>query len=265
MAQYWIYYIDGAGSSNTLNLDNELNELTLGGNKRRFQFLDYAGQSGSALRGIGAYSKKQFIVTRTETIESGDASAWNSKRNDFMKYFTVPSYLDTYLYCQDGEQSKTLRTKVFCEQIPDDKYKNFRISDKRAFKLTSPSGVWENTSSTTGSVAITGSTEQSTSLTNNGILECPMTISFTPTGAETSWRIKIFEGYGIRFGGTFTAGVKYSYNMKTGKLTRGGAEVNAAQFIAAGSPFQLPIGTTTAYIKTSGAGTFEYAYNERYI
>jgi hypothetical protein len=263
--QYWLYFIDGSGSSNTLNLDNELNELSLGGSKRRFKFLDYAGQSGSALRGIGSYSKKEFILTRTETAETGDASAWNSKRNDFMKYATVPVYQDLWLYSQNGEQTLTLRTKVYVEQIPADKYKFYRISDKRAFKATSPSGVWESTTATTGTTAITGSTEQQIAITNGGILECPMTISFTPTVSETSWRVKIFEGYGIRFSGTFAAGVQVSYNMKTGKLTVGGAEVSAAQYIAAGSPFQIPSGANTIFFKSSGAGSFAYSFNERYV
>lgn len=263
MAQYWLYLDDG--SSDTLELDEEINELTLGGNKRRFKFLDYAGQSGSAVRGFGSYGKKTFLVTRIDKVESGDITAWNSRRNDFMKFFTVPAYKTIYLYCKDGENSLTLRTRVYTEEIPADKYKNYRISDKRTFKVVSPSGVWESTTASTGSEAIIGSSEQQVSLTNNGILECPITIEFTPTANETEFRVKIFEGYGIRFSGSFTAGIKISYNMKTGKLTLGGSEVNAAQYIAAGSPFQIPTGSTTAFVKCSGAGTFEYSFNERYI
>lgn len=263
MAQYWLYLDDD--SSATLDLDDEINELTLGGNKRRFKFLDYAGQSGAAVRGFGSYGKKSFLVTRIDKVEGSDVTAWNSRRNDFMQHFTTPAYKTQYLYCKDGENSLTLRTRVYCEEIPADKYKNYRITDKRTFKVVSPSGVWESTTATTDTLAITGSAEQQLSITNSGILECPMTINFTPTAAETSWRVKIFEGWGIRFSGTFAAGVQVSYNMKTGKMTIGGAEVNAAIYIAAGSAFQLPSGTTTAYIKCSGAGSFSYSFNARYI
>ena len=264
MANFWLYLADD--SSATLNLDDEVNELTLGGNKRRFKFLDYAGQSGAAVRGFGSYGKKTYLVTRIDKIETGDTTAWNSRRNDFMKHFTTPVYKTQYLYLADGEASITARTQIYTEEIPSDKYKNYRISDKRTFKIISPSGVWENTTATTGSLAITSSTEQTTTITNNGIIECPMTVEFTPTANETEFRIKIAEGYGIKFGGSFIAGVKISYNMKTGILTIGGSEVNTASYISAGtSPFQIPVGSTIAYIKTSGAGTFEYSFNERYI
>jgi hypothetical protein len=182
-----------------------------------------------------------------------------------MKYATVPVYQDLWLYSQNGEQTLTLRTKVYVEQIPADKYKFYRISDKRAFKATSPSGVWESTTATTGTTAITGSTEQQIAITNSGILECPMTINFTPTANETEWRVKIFEGYGIKFSGTFLAGVVISYDMKTGKMTFDGAEVTPAQYITGGSPFQIPTGSNTIFFKASGAGSFTYSFNERYV
>ena len=53
--------------------------------------------------------------------------------------------------------------------------------------------------------------------------------------------------------------------MKTGKLTLGGAEVNAADYISAGSEFQILPGSVTSFVKASGAGTFEYSFNQRYI
>jgi hypothetical protein len=265
MAQFYLYYIDGSGSSNTLDLDANVTEITLGGNKRRYKFLDYAGQSGAAVRGIGSYSKKTFMVSRVEKAESGDLTAWNSRRNDFMNYFTLPVYTNQWLYLIDGESSLTLRTQVYIEDIPPDKYKYYRISDKRSFKVTSPSGIWENTSSTTGSTAITGSDEQQVAITNSGMIETPLTIAFTPTAAVTEWRVNIAEGYGIKFSGTFAASKKVEYNMKTGKLTIDSAEVTAANYINSGSPFLLPRGSNTLYFKASGAGTFEHSYVTRYI
>ena len=169
------------------------------------------------------------------------------------------------MYCQDGERSLTLRTKIYVDEIPKDKYKYYRISDKRTFKATSPSGVWESTTATTATTAIVGSTEQQISIANGGILECPMTINFTPTANETEWRVKIFEGYGIKFTGTFLAGVEISYNLKTGKMTFDGAEVAPGQYITGGSPFQIPSGSNTIYFKASGAGSFTYSFNERYV
>ena len=263
MSNIWLYLNDD--SSSTLELDNELNELTLGGNKRRYKFLDYAGQSGAAVRGFGSFGKKTFLATRTETIETGDTWAWNSKRGDFMKHFTVPAYKIQYLYITDGESSITARTRVYVQEIPPDKYKNYRLSEKRTFKIVSPSGVFENTTATTGSQVLADNSEYQVTLTNNGYIECPMTIEYTPTGAETEFRVKIAEGYGVRLGGSFEAGVKVSFDMKTGKLTLGGAEVNAADYISAGSEFQILPGSVTSFVKASGAGTFEYSFNQRYI
>lgn len=260
-----VYLYDG---TNTLELDNECTEIKIGGNTRRYKFIDYLGQSGSQIRGTGSYSNKKIIVTHKEYTEGADTNAWNSRKIDFEKFFTYPVWKPIWLYVVDGEGSVTVRTQVYCTKIPDFRLKFLKVSDNRSFEIVSKSGIFESTSTTTDTLAITGSTEQTDSIVVTGSIEAWPIFSYTPTGStEDKFRVKLSENYlfELTHTGYFNAGIKVSYDMSTGLLTFGGARVIAGQYLSKGSPFSLPVGTSATYVKCSGAGTFEWSYKARYV
>ena len=260
-----VYLYDG---TNTLELDSEAVEITIGGNSRRFDFIDYAGQSGSQIRGIGSYSRKKFVVTHKEYAESGDTNAWNSRKTDFESWFTRPVWDTIWLYIVAGEGTPTIRTRVYCTKIPDMVLSYLKFADSRSFEIVSIDGIFESTSSTSDTLAITGSTEQEDTIVVTGTIEASPVFSYTPTGdSETLFRVKTAENYlfEITHPTAFNAGSEIAYDMSTGKLTFGGAQVIAGQYLTKGSPFNLPVGTNTVYITCSGAGTFGWSYNARYI
>lgn len=265
MAYFWLY--DG---TNTLDIDATVNGLSLGGSKRNFDVIEFAGSNGGSIRGFGNYQPKTIIVTRKERAEGTDATAWNSRRNDLMKWFTRPAYQTIYFYVKDGEASNTLRTRVYCQELDQDSYKYYRVTEnERAFKLISPTGYFENVTANTNALsplAITSNTEQTITFTNNGNIECPLLCQFTPTANETSFQVNLAEGYGFKLEETyFLAGQEIIYDTSNGGLTINGAAQSPLQFLTAGSIFQIPPGSVTLYITCSGAGSFEYSFNERYI
>lgn len=262
MANMWLYINDG--SSDTLELDEKSNEVVLGGNKRAFKIEEFAASNGGYLRGIGNYSAKEISITRREKAENGDTTAWNSRRHDFEKFFTLPPYKDLYFYMLDGEGTTTVRTKIVPIKLPEDKYKNYRISDDRDYKCKSITGIWESINSSSGTVAITGSAEQNTSVTNDGIVEAKTIFYFTPTAGETSWEVKLNEEYGFLISGVFNAGEQIEFNMNTGILKINNAITEATSYLTK-SPFLIPPGTSTLYVTCSGAGTFGYQIYERWV
>jgi len=177
----------------------------------------------------------------------------------------IPVYQDLWLYIQDGEQTMTLRTQVYCIKIPDDKYETLLMAKEREFELISPSGIWEKTTATTGSVSITSANEQGFTITNNSTIEIVPIFTFTPDTLCDSIQLKTSESFGWRIEGTFTALVAVDFNMKTGELTIGGAMVDLANYMTAGSPFSLAQGVNNLYFKASTSGTLSYSFQERYI
>lgn len=261
MAQFWLQDQD----SNILNLDNSVQMISLGGNSRNYKIVDYAGAPGGAIRGFGNPGPKKFKVSRKEKAESGDITAWNSRRNDYLKFFTLSRYKKLWLYVRDGEDTFTVRTEVIVDKIGDDSYKYYRITDNvKSISLISPKGLFENITASTGSQAIPDATEQTVTITNNGIWETPAIFSFTPTGAETLFQVKLTDEYAFRIEGSFTAGSIISYNTADNSLTIGGLDANSAQYITGGSVFNVPPGQDDIYVLCSGAGLFAWSYNERY-
>lgn len=259
------FYIGNEDESITLSLDDNAQELAIGGVSRNFDIVDYMGADGGYLKGFGNYSSRKIKISRKEKAEGSDGSAWNSRRTDWMAFFTKPAYEDWYLYILDGEGTSTYRALCYCEETSEDKYTFIRISDMREFSLIIPEGVFTKTTSTTDSLSITSDNEHSMSFTNNGLIECAPTFNYTPTGNEESFAVKISEEFGFLLAGTFIAGSEISYNMATGILTIGGAMVNIANYLVKGSPFKIRSGTTTLYITCSGAGSFDYEFYERTI
>lgn len=265
MAFFWLY--DG---TNTLELDSVVNGLTLGGSKRNFEVIEFAGTNGGSIRGFGNYQPKTIIVTRKEIAESGDSTAWNSRRNDFMLWFTAPAYKIIWFYVKNGEGTLTLRTRVYCQEIDQDSYKYYRITEsERAFKLISPDGFFENVTATDNSstpLAIVDNTENTVAITNAGNIECPCIFYFTPTANQTSFQVKLADGYGFKLEQTyFLAGKEIKYNTLDGSLYIDNVLQNPLQFLTAGSIFQLPPGAVNIYVTCSGAGSFEYEFYTRYI
>jgi hypothetical protein len=250
--------------ANKLILDSTVQELTLGGNKRAFKVVEFLGAAGGFVRGFGNVSQKKFIVTRTEKIESGDETAFNSRRFDFTKWFSYPRWKNIWFYILDGESSITMRTKVYAVQIPEDKYKYYHIATGRSFMLVSPKGIFENTTADTDTEAITSSLEQTVSITNDGIWDTPIKLKFTPTGNETVFQVRKTDNFSVRLEGNFNAGDQVVYDTADNSLTIDGVEQNPTQYITSGSVFNIDPGTQDLYVKTSGAGTFAYEFNERY-
>jgi hypothetical protein len=263
MAFFWLQDDD----SNTLDLDDTVQELTLGGNGRGFSVISYLGANGGSIRGWGSYTAKEFIVSRKEKAETGDGSAWNSRRSDFIKWFTRPRYKNIWLYIRNGEDTFTVRTKVFCEEIPDDKYKFYRISDSRAFKLISPSGVFEDITATTGTeVFATSVIRSEIAVINGGTIDAPAIFSYTPTATSVVFKVTLYDNFGFTLTVTdINSGDKISYNTANGSLTIAGVTRNPAQFLTSGSLFNLQAGESNIYVSASEAGTFDYSFNARYI
>jgi hypothetical protein len=166
---------------------------------------------------------------------------------------------------RDGEDAKDLKTRVYPTDFGDEAMSHYNKIDDRTIKFIAPSGVWQNDNSSTGSEAITGSVAQTVTITNNGNVECPAVFKFTPTSNETSFKVKLVNSYEFTLAGTFTAGVEIKYDMKDNKFYINSIEYQTSQFLTNGSVFMLPPGSNSVEVTCSGAGTFAYEFNERYI
>ena len=251
--------------SDTLVLDSRVISCTLGGSVRKLSKSNYSGASGIKIKGTGNYSAKTFIFSVKEKTEGADFNFWNSRRNDFIKWTTRPITDTIYLYMNNGEDDTELRIKIQFEEIPDDKFTFLKTSETKSYKAISESAFWEKSTTTSDTEAITGSSEQSMTFTVGGTIPASPIFSFTPTADQTSFRVRTYDNYLFQLSGTFYAGVSINYHMKTGRLYLGTSEVKASSYLSKGSNFNLPIGSNTIYIKCSGAGTFGYEYNERYL
>ena len=260
---FWLY---DDSSSDTLILDSTVQEVSIGGADRDYKVIDYAGAPGGQIRGFGVIGPRKLRVGRKEKAESGDINFFNSRRENLIEWFSKPRYKNIWLYIRNGEDDTTVRTRAYPQQISDDKFKFLRITDMKSFDLLLPDGVFQNISASTGTLAITGSTTQQQALTNNGTWETPIELKFTPTGNETLFQVELSDQFGIRLEkNDFTAGQQIVYNTLDGSMTIGGLDVLPSQFLTAGTVFNIPPGACTLDIKCSGAGTFAWSYNERYI
>lgn len=259
MSEFWL-----SDDTTSLELGDNVKEISLEGGSRNFDIVDFAQSNGGYIRGTGNYSPRKFSVTRDDYILSGENIAWNQRRTDFMKWFTKPVYETLYLNMQYSTGAITLRTRVYPTKLGKDAFKNtWNYNEGRDFELISPTGIWEETTAISTSIAITSSGEQTVNVQNTGMLECAPVFTFTPDGAGVIFQVKISEGYGFRLEGTFST-VAISYYMNDGKLTIDGAEVDATNYLTAGSPFLFPITSTALYVSAS-SGTFEYSFFKRYI
>jgi hypothetical protein len=259
MAYFWL-----SDGTNTLELDLKIQELNLGGNKRNYKISPFAGSAGGELRGFGTVGSKTFRVMRKERVEGSDVTAWNSRRNDFQSWFTRPRDQVIYLYIKNGEGTLTVRTQIFCMQIGNDKYKNYRISDLREFEIVSPKGILENATPTTGSQAVILG-DNTVTINNNGLWETPIIAKYTPTADESKFGARIADSFGFVLNKLyFNAGELVQYNTGNNSIIIDGDTKKVTQFLTGGGVFNLPPGETDLLVNVSGPGTFSYEFNERY-
>jgi hypothetical protein len=259
--EFWL-----SDDSTTVDLGDNVKSIKLGGSERAFNVVEFARTNGGFLKGIGNYSPKSFSFTRDDYITTSDEQhAWNSQRNTFIKWFTKPVYKDLYLNMSYSTDSLTLRQLVYPVKIPEDSFdRTWNKNFDRSFELVSPSGIWETTTNTTGSIAMTSTNEQEITITNDGTVECAPIFTFTPTSTGAIFQVKLSEEYGFRLEGTFSSGVELSYNMSNGIFKISDAEVDVTNYITAGSPFLYPITATSVFV-TASSGVFGYSFPRRFI
>lgn len=265
--EFWL-----SDSSTTIDLGDNVKTITLGESERAFEVSRFARSNGGFLKGIGNYSPKKFQFTRDDFIRSStQLHAWNQERNTFMSWFTKPVYDDLYLnffYSPDGSTNyNTLRTLVYSLKLPDDEFdETWNTNFSRTFELISPSGVFENAVATTGTTNISSTSEQTITITNNGVIEAAPVFYFTPDGTGAKFQVKIAEGFGFRLEGTFSSGVIISYNMKNGILKFDDSEIDFTNYlIGESSPFLFPSFKSTYVYVTASSGIFAWEFNERFI
>lgn len=251
--------------STTYDIDQNITEVTIGKTKRNFKVENYLGATGGILKGFGTYAPRDIVIMRSERLRTGDITAWNDQRNALIAFLTERPDVTVYFYMRDGEDSINLRTRIYPSEIGADKFKNYSKIEDRSIKLLAPSCVWENANSSSGNEAITGVATQTVNITNNGNVECPAQFGFTPTGAETSFKVKLVNSYEFTLSGTFNAGVRIYYDMDDNKFYQNDIEYQTSQFLTTGSVFMLPTGTSSLEVTCSGAGTFDWIFNERYL
>lgn len=262
MAMFWLQDEDG----NILNLDDNIQKVTLGATKRNYSLVDFAGANGGYIKGFGSASSKKFVVSRREKIESGDKSFFNSRRDDILAFMNIPRWKKLYFYVRNGEDSATYRTEVFCNQIGSEKFEFLHITDAKEFELISPSGLFENIVETTDSQSIIGGVNTSVSITNTGTWECPAQLIYTPSSNASIIQFQIADEFGVRLEKLyFNSGSEVIYDTKDNSLSIGGQKVQTSQYLTDGGTFNFPIGSFVLKVFSDVSGTFEYIYTERKI
>jgi hypothetical protein len=266
--QYWLQDKD----ANTLDLGLNVQQITLGANKRDFKVTSFAGAPGGFIRGFGTPDPKKFVVSRQERIQNGDVTAWNSARMEFMKWFTRSRTEDIYLHIKLGDESIETKTLVYCTKLGADKFKNQKITDSRPFELISPKGILEKIPpAETGSEEISeqdiidGDGNITIPVTNDGLWETPLICEFTPTGDEFTFGVQTADQFGFVLTGVpFPAGKKIIYNTGDNSLSIDGIIQKTINFLTSGGVFNLPPGDSDLVVNVSGAGNFTYIFTERY-
>jgi hypothetical protein len=253
--------------TNTLDLGSNCTELKLGGSKRSYKIDEYIGANGGVLKGFGNYSAKTFEVTFQLRASNGQATYHNSTRTLINQWFTRMVFQPVYLYVITSDASLvTKRTLVYCTNIGDEKISYQRGFINKSYTIISPSGYFENTTASTGTLAVTDSSVNTVSITNAGDIDTPIKLKYTPTGNETYFQVETFDTHGMKLGATyFNAGEKIIYDTNDNSLSIAAQEVNLTNYLISGSIFNLSPGVNTLYVQCSGPGLFEYEYNSRYI
>jgi hypothetical protein len=248
----------------TLNLDDEVSKLNLGGSKRGFSLIEFAGQNGAMIKGTGNFGAKTIKFSRREYAVNSDYHAWNSRRDTFIALMTKAANVPVYMVIQTAT-STYWRTRVYCQEIASLLMNYIKVGDVDEFTLISPDGFFECQTKTTATTAITTGAEQTIAMTNSGNIGCPITCKFTPTGNETILQCLIYDNYGFRLEGTFSAGIEITYHTGTGAMTINGLTVNSKNYLTWGSVFEIPAGSSNIYVGASGPCSFIYDFYARKI
>ena len=260
---FWLY--DG---STTYSLDDNVISLTIGGVSRNYEVVQFAGGDGGHITGDGNLASNTITFSRKNKLDSTSSTAWNAARNTLISWFTKAKSTDLYLRIRNGEDTKTYETLIKPVTKGDVQFNTLGITNAETFDFVSEWGYFQiiTGSETTDTLAITGSTEQTLSVTNAGNIETPIECNFTPTGAESLFQVTLADSFGFRLEKTnFAAGVEIKYTTADGKLYFDDIEQKASQYLTGGSVFKIPPGTFNLYILCSGAGSFDYSFKERVI
>jgi len=125
MSYYWL-----SDGTNTLVIEDTVNEIEFGGIKRDFEVERFVGAHGGIVNGLGNIGERTFSISRKEKAGAGEATAWNSRRENYLKLFLNNYYI--------------LRTRIFyCPQRCMGKYQEY----KSAFSFpAAPSMIHEGKS-----------------------------------------------------------------------------------------------------------------------
>jgi hypothetical protein len=261
MANY--YYLSDL--STTYVFDTNAWSIDLGMPKRNWKIDKNAGCHGGILRGMGYYEDRTIKIEMK--FRGSGATTFDSIRNTFLTWINKAHWQTLYFYVVFADGTTTTRAQCFPSPSGGEKYKYIKISESMSYLFNCPDPFFYNvTPNTTGSpLAITSATEQTQAVTNAGNIDCPIKCKFTPTGNETFFQVKIAEDYGFRLEGSFLAGVQIIYDTADGSMTIGGTEVQASQYLADGTEFNILPGANSLYILCSGAGSFAWEFSERYV
>jgi hypothetical protein len=259
MATHYQLY-DG---TNTYNLDSNAKVISFGYPGRINNFVQYAGGNGAVYRGFGRYTNRQISITfrfRESPVPIG-----SSDRQTLVRFLTLPSSTDLWLRRLLSDESTWTKIKVYPQLKANEVYNTMKISDRITINFETEKAFFEAESSTTGSSAISDSTEHNVSITNGGDVDCPLQIKFTPTVNETRFKVTNSDGNGIILGGAFNAGDQVVYDTSDNTMTIAAIDQTPQNYIVNGSPFTIPTGTNDVYVTCSGAGTFAYSFEARYL
>jgi hypothetical protein len=255
------YYLSNL--STTYDFDDNVFTIDLGMPKRNWKIDNNAGSHGGILRNQGLYEHR--VINVELKFKGTGATTFAATRNNFLKWINKAHYQPLYFYVLHADGSTTTRTQCYPSPASSEKYKYIKVSENVNFDFFCPNPFFENVSSDTGTLAITGATEQTQAVTNDGNIDCPVRCKFTPTAAQTFFQVKLAEDYGFRLEGNFSSGVQVVYDTSDGSMTIGGVEVLASQYLTSGSVFNIVPGSNNLYVTCSGAGTFGWGFAERYI
>lgn len=257
------YYLQVSGEGTTFDIDTEAIQITFPGVSRAFSKSDLFSD-GSAIFGSGAFQTGKIIFTK-KFKKSGTGTAWNSLRTAVMRYLGLPKWKILYFYLVESTGIVTMRVRVWPISRGDEQYSSLVISNEMSFAFQMEKAYFEEVTETSTTKVLTTSAPgvyETLTVTNNGIINTPPVIKFTPSVACSLFQVELATDYGFRLESSFLAGVEITYDCRTGMATVGGLTVNG--ILTAGSVFTLEPGTNTLYIYAA-AGAFEVEHYERFI
>jgi hypothetical protein len=261
MANFWLSDDD----SNTLDLDENVTEISMGSMKRSFSIIDNMGTNGGTIRGFGTFKSRTFEVSRRDYATGSETNFVNDTRDNFLKFFTAQRTKNIYFNVRSADDTKTYRTKVYTTDIGADKFNYITINESKSFKLISPTGIFYDITETTDTTSISANVEETISLSVNGTIESPLICEFVPDTNCSLFQVIRNDDFGFRLQGDFTAGQKIAFNTATNELSIAGVLQKTSQFLTGGSLFNLFADTTELYVLADQDGDFSYRYNARYI